>query len=402
MNQLVYLNKNVISLPTESKKNHPRLVRNRINEPENESAVIDKSLDEPTMPFAVSAEDLRDVIQFFKKSPAGIKLTKDFQLAHKRVFEEKKIRAYEILGVIARNDQTIKLTARGWQFLKILQPEICIFRHLLQTYFPYVEGLKWIFESKKELVTVEDIAAFWEREKIPDFKGEKNVYREAGVSFFHLCQAADLGTMTLGKRGHVTRIMLNRSELAFFLKSKIQTSDDSSLSITEQGSGSFLPQLQSADDYLEQSLMKEKFSVLVSINQDSVLANQIKTAFDLGGVECVIVERGETETTPLDKNFKQAMKKCQAGCIVIGKSDLSPAADKSHRLKDNLLYELGASYLCFEENLVLLSPPGLKLPESLQAVTNFEVNGDGLTWEIGSELVKNIKTKIQKFEKLLS
>jgi hypothetical protein len=46
------------------------------------------------------------------------------------------------------------------------------------------------------------------------------------VSFFSFCQGAVLGTMTLGKRGHITRFCVDRTELSGFLEDAPTLTDE--------------------------------------------------------------------------------------------------------------------------------------------------------------------------------
>src|SRR6185295_14964473 len=81
-----------------------------------------------------------------------------------------------------------------------------------------VMALDWISQQKIDMVTSTELRGFWHGAHSESFTfDDQEAIRGSVVSFFSICQAASLGTMTLGKRGHITRFFVDRDELAKFL-----------------------------------------------------------------------------------------------------------------------------------------------------------------------------------------
>ena len=71
------------------------------------------------------------------------------------------------------------------------------------------------------LVTSTDLLAFWTTFYDLDEKHDPEAMRGAVISFFSLCEAAELGTLTLGKRGHTTRLRVDHEERTRVYESRL-------------------------------------------------------------------------------------------------------------------------------------------------------------------------------------
>jgi len=170
------------------------------------------------LPALATANDVRELVQFLKQRPQGVNLCDLVQPLKKRVFYPAKIEAYLYWGLVTKNGDRLKLTSLGWEFAKSLEPEARAYQQLLGRTALYIAALRWISDQELDLVHREELLEFWE-----SFLFEVNPAAapldggRAVVSFFHLCQAAELGTLTIGKRGQPARLRVWREALFAFL-----------------------------------------------------------------------------------------------------------------------------------------------------------------------------------------
>src|SRR5829696_4231321 len=173
--------------------------------------------DEPqaaALPVLATPGDLREAVQYLKRKPTGVSVVEALADARRRVFEPRKVAAYEAWGVVARRGERLLLTRRGRQFARTLEPETRAYRALLDSNPLYRAALAWIHRQGLDLVTYGDVAAYLKDEfgallPADDPKGAE----EGVICFFHLCQAAELGTLTIGKRGQPARMRVEREGL---------------------------------------------------------------------------------------------------------------------------------------------------------------------------------------------
>ncbi len=110
------------------------------------------------------------------------------------------------------------LSPLGWELARRLEPVTEGFRQLLNRMPTYEAAVKWMYEGNFEIVTLTDLLAFWPSFNEIDELQDPEAMRGAAISFFSLCEAAELGTLTLGKRGHVTRLRVDHDQLRRFVE----------------------------------------------------------------------------------------------------------------------------------------------------------------------------------------
>ena len=170
------------------------------------------------LPVLTSASDIRELVQYLKRKPEGVIAAEELDRSRKRLFEERRLNAYHHLGLIREAEGLVMLSPMGWELANRLEPEIQGFRQMLKRMPVYAAALNWMHEKNLEVVTATDLQTFW-RSIGDDLElHEPETIRGATLSFFNLCEAAALGTMTLGKRGHVTRLQVDHEELRRFVE----------------------------------------------------------------------------------------------------------------------------------------------------------------------------------------
>ena len=278
-----------------------------------------------------------------------------------------------------------------------------IFRTLLRINPEYQAALIWMAECQKELITVDDVSEQWYQRL--DATNDRNhgrqnldCLRDSAVTFFHLCQAADLGSMTLGKRGRTTRLFIDRDELVKFVSQYFKESDRDIDETFESDS--------TVDDPWPLTALENEFfvtekvrDVLLIDNGNQVVTDQIKAAFELAGLShLMIVEDKEQGRIRFDRKSYRAFNSTSLGCLVIGENEAErDPKTLQWRLKDTVLYEIGAAAFGLRSRLILVSTVKLKMPKVLNEIPLFQLQSGHLSWEIALQIVDKIKS-IKKLE----
>ena len=119
--------------------------------------------DEPqvaALPVLATPGDLREAVQYLKRKPTGVSVVEALADAKRRVFEPRKVAAYEAWGLVARRGERLLLTERGREFARRLDPETRAYRALLYSNPPYRAALAWIHRQGLDLVTYADVASY--------------------------------------------------------------------------------------------------------------------------------------------------------------------------------------------------------------------------------------------------
>src|SRR5215210_2460015 len=91
----------------------------------------------PTLPVMATAGDVRELVRLLKKRAAGITVVEAMNSEQKRLFDSRKIAAYEFWGVVRLEGERLRLTPLGLEIARQLEPEASIHRTILNNIDSY-------------------------------------------------------------------------------------------------------------------------------------------------------------------------------------------------------------------------------------------------------------------------
>jgi hypothetical protein len=307
-----------------------------------------------TLPVLATATDVREAIRFLKHHPEGITTVQAMDAFRKRIFDARKVSAYEFWKILVNNGERLKLTPLGWELAQCLNPEAEIYRTMLNNHAAYRGGLEWIREQDLELVTHLDIGQFWRSHHPHVLQGDCEEQLEAhAASFFHICHAAEVGTLTVGRKGQPTRLHVYAHELDAYLNSN------------------------TSDKTIVRKAASRALRVFISHSATPSLVKHITNVLELADLQFETVDRADQWS--IDKTLA-VLKRCEAGVIVITDGVIN----------DLLLIQLGAAMVQFEKRLLLVLKKGLRVPFEVSGAQRCEVD-DEITWDEGLELMRALK-----------
>ena len=147
------------------------------------------------LPVLTTAEDVRDLISYLKTKPTGATIAEAKAAIKKSVLDGRKFTAYTLWGFVTKEGERIKLTQRGWDYARKPDSEQEIYRRVIDSIPPYKSVLEWSFHQKMDAITNVDVAAHWhEHHKEVLGTDNEDTIKNTAVCFFHIAQAAGLGT----------------------------------------------------------------------------------------------------------------------------------------------------------------------------------------------------------------
>jgi predicted nucleotide-binding protein len=82
------------------------------------------------------------------------------------------------------------------------------------------------------------------------------------------------------------------------------------------------------------------------------------------------------------------MRECNCAIINISADEREKTDGGTYRVNQNVLIEIGAAYLAYNQKVILLTDKRVPLPSNLQGLYRLEYEGDELTWTAGLKLQK--------------
>ncbi len=331
------------------------------------------------LPISATPDDLRNIIRFLKQRPDGISIIEALGEVKKRLLDPMKIATYEQWGIISRQGDRLKLSPLGWEFSKKLGLEADLFRTILDQQEPYRRMLEHACLQRFSLITHDDVAKYW-RINFPhslDWQSPKTV-ESAVVSFLHLCQSAELGTLTIGKRGQPARLSVDFDDLESYLKND---RDKISETIFEEAR-------TPKRSLIAVAKTKEKVRVYLSLHEFSPEVSHLQELLAIVGFECQLSERLTQHNDQLSEKKFDALKNCFAGIIVISEADCFTGVSANPMLSPEIQMEISAAWLLYERRVILLKERSIEVPEYWKNIASVDLENSQLDWQQGIELTK--------------
>ena len=337
------------------------------------------------LPVLATPVDLREAVQYLRRKPTGVSVVEALADAKRRVFDPRKVAAYEAWGLVARRGNRLFLTRRGREFARTLEPETRAYRALLESNPLYRAALEWVQRQGLDLVTYGDVAGYLEEEFGPlmDAAGQKGA-EEGVVCFFHLCQAAGLGTLTIGKRGQPARMRVEREGLEEYVAGRGAGRDATRARVASEG----------RDGGEEFGEAPSGTCLFISYGgQPAHLVAQIQTVFGLAGIKSHASERAPREgpAVLVADEAAEVMRRCDAALVLLSAEDCRPDAAGAPAVSQRALVEIGAASVLYERRVLLLLEGPAALPPGLSTLSHVTLGEGGLTWEVGIELLKAVR-----------
>src|SRR5439155_19289420 len=113
------------------------------------------------LPILTTIADVRAVVSYLKSRPTGATLQEARAALEVQVLDPRKIRAYEVWGVISKEGDRMKLSPRGWDLARKPEAEAHVYRMILNSTAPYKSVIELAHYQSFEALTSVDVSAHW-------------------------------------------------------------------------------------------------------------------------------------------------------------------------------------------------------------------------------------------------
>jgi hypothetical protein len=349
------------------------------------------------LPVKTTAADVRAIVKYLKSKPTGATIGEAKAVSGSMV-DGRKVAAYRAWGVIDRKDGRLKLTERGQALARNPEREPEIFREIVSGRAPYRSVIEWAHHQEMDEIDTNDVATHW-HEHHRDAVGKDandSTLRDNAVCFFNVAAAAGLGSLIKGRGGKSTRLSLDKANVKTFVEAgpaappweEGMPEGDDAEEVPEGEEGA------SADELpvdLGPEIAVEPMRVFISHGSNHAIVEQIETLLEVADIEAEIAESEETAAIPVPEKVLNSMRRCQAGIIAVTVDEGRKDEDGNYTLNENVLIEIGAAFVLYDQKVCLVWDKRLAVPSNLQGLYRCEFEGDELTWTAGMKLMKAVK-----------
>ena len=350
------------------------------------------------LPIMLDTEDIDRWTSYLRTKPAGATVKEAQGILGKAATDGRKISGLMAWGLLLREGDKVTLTSDGRTYaMADKEGKIRLLRSIVPKHPPYLGTVEWAAHNDISTMTSADVVARW----FEFYRGEvgsenENTLNRMAVCFFYLLEGAGLGTLTIGRHGMPTRFevdlkaareLVNGHDPAFSPPGE-QDEVISNADITPVGDFEAEEEWPSPNGNVGES--SEITQVFVGHGRNQKILDQVKELLIYGRFEPVVAEEEETTAVPVPRKVLGALRRSQAGVINIS-ADEKLTDDEGHTrytINQNVLTEIGAAFVLYDEKVVLLTDRRVELPSNLQGIYRCEYEGDTLDFEATMRLLK--------------
>ncbi len=337
------------------------------------------------LPAAASAGDIREIVRFLSRENASMRITELQNAEPRRVFEPHKLAAYEAWGIITRDEHSIRLSELGGELAKRNTFEKQIYRQILSNLPQYKSAVEWMGRQNLRIITFHDLADFWS-DNFPALHLGRREMREienAALSFFSICHAAELGIMTVGKRGQPTRLSVNAGDIKKFIKKDYPTEIEIFASAGE-------------NDFVAKAKPENQIPrVYLSLGRRTETANLIEL-LELTGLTALTAIDFSLENNFFNSAQISLMQKCSFGLFILDETHCRKHKNGSVELRNEKIIEINTALALFNRQIILLWDDAENPPQNIRDTKLSVFTKTDSEWETNLRIAKALKEFLYK------
>lgn len=352
------------------------------------------------LPVQCTLDDIHRFVAYLKNKPTGATLS-EIKAAIGGA-DPRKVSGLLVWNLLEKSGDRVKLSDRGWRIARKPAEETDVIKEIIDSVVPYRSVLEWAYHQKLSDLSGVDVAAHWHEHHSdsPETESDRSL-KEAALSFFHLCAGARLGKLVIGRRGAPTRLELSTVNLQILIETgptSLPTSESAVAEDLLDEAGdlkSEVPADENTEELTVKSTVKVGSGIVMKIfithGKNMTLVDQVETMLGLGGFESEVAEDEETAAIPVPEKVFSAMRRCQAGIIIVSADEADKDNAGKYAINQNVLIEIGAAFVLYDRKVVLVWDKRLPIPSNLQGLYRCEFEGAEFSWTAGMKLMKAIR-----------
>ena len=247
------------------------------------------------LPIRTTLEDLNAVCVYLATKPTGATLPEAKAVVDKRYLDGRKMAALKLWGLIEEADDKIKITEPGRRFVKDSgSSRSDVLRDVVRQVPPYLAVIERVAHRNENSISATEVAAHWYEHFRADVSDSEKILNDQAVCFFHIAQGADLGELTIGRRGMPTRFDCDADATrAFVDPSNSVAQHDMPTDDSTEGEDLEKPLLVSDEQGESDDAVTRSNQVFISHGKNHKILEQVKEIVTYGKFQPVIAKDQE-------------------------------------------------------------------------------------------------------------
>jgi predicted nucleotide-binding protein len=352
-----------------------------------------------TLPIRTTLHDIDAVCGYLATKPTGATTAEAKAVLDKKRLDGRKLNALKYWGLIEENGGRMKLTALGRQADRDKGAyRSGALNEVIRSVAPYTAAVERAVHTGASTVTATEVAAHWHEHFKDEASDSDRILSDQAICFFQVAQGADLGQLTIGRRGQPTRFEFDSNVAQAFVDGRAPLSHGPQTGSSDAGAQemeNLEPNKKVDGIKLEivttpESTVQRGNRVFITHGKNQKIRDQMKELVAFGKFEPVLAQEHETAAKPVPEKVMDDMRTCQAAVIHVGSEGVLYDKDGNEypQINGNVLIEIGACMALYGKNFVLLVEEGVKLPSNLQGLYECRYQGNELNMPAAMKILK--------------
>jgi Predicted nucleotide-binding protein containing TIR-like domain len=318
------------------------------------------------MPLPIQADlaDIEAICGYLITKPAGATAA---ELINEKALDRRKLSALKFWGLIEDSGQKLRLSERGLLIARDNGANrVAALREVVASTTPYASVIARAVQNKEMIVMSGEVAAHWHQY----FRAHTQfgILNYQIVCFFRVAEAADLGRLVVGRKGHQTRFELAEDDARRFI-------DGANIATSQYSGAEETP----TKDHGGFNALSRRNRVFITRRMNKKIVEQVKELVAFGKFAPVVAQDRETAEPPSHDEMDE-MRGCDTAVIHVGFDGLrfDGARNEEPHISGDVLIEIGAAMALFGRNFILLVEEGVTLPANLQGLCECRYSGEEL------------------------
>ena len=344
-----------------------------------------------TLPIRTTIEDIDAVCGYLVTKPTGATLTEAKAVIDKKRLDGRKLSALRFWGLIDEDSDKLKITNRGRQAVRnsgSLRSQVL--SEITREVAAYIAVVERIVFRREGEISATDVAAHWYEHFRADVSELEKTLHDQAVCFFHIAQAADLGTLIVGRKGMQTRFEFDLDNASALVGIAPPIGESHSTNDLQQEAEERETSNPSKEPTVAGDSTPSNNRIFITHGRNKKILSQVKELVTYGKFEPVVAMEHETPARPVPQKVMSEMRVCRAAVIHVDAETVLYDGDGTEvpQINGNVLIEIGAAMALYDEKFVLLVEDGIELPSNLQGLYECRYEGDELNMTAVMKLLK--------------
>lgn len=351
-----------------------------------------------SLPIRTTAADVETLCGYLVTKPTGATSAEAKAVLDSKVLDGRKLTALKIWGFIEDNGAKMRVTERGRNVARDKGARRAqAFLEAVADVAPYRAVIERSVHRREFTVAATDVAAHWHQHFKSEVSDSDKILNDQAVCFFQLAEGADLGALTIGRRGQLTRFDFHESNARAFAEGGAvgcapaekpgglpDEPDEEEDGSPDEG------QTPGAEISTPKRGATGGNRVFITHGKNNKILGQVKELVAFGKFEAVVAQEHETSAKPVPDKVMDDMRGCQAAVIHVGVDGVlfDKDANEVPQINGNVLIEIGAAMALYGRNFILLVEEGVKLPSNLHGLYECRYSGEELNMSATMKLLK--------------